>query len=130
MKNDAHRPCFIDQSLKWVWQYGSNNKGRAFRSLTLWTPWQSRGKGFKPRSQGEADVELLRQPQSLTRNLQKMIWKSRRFVGCSSGSKFKGGCQDTTVVAPSNVDFHPGPEVVVLVFKVAPAHDVLELLFC
>ena len=42
----------------------------------------------------------------------------------------QGGCQDTTVVAPSNVDLHPGPEVAVLVFKVAPAHDVLELLFC
>ena len=25
-----------------------------------------------------------------------------------------GGSQDTTVVAPSNVDLHPGPEVVVL----------------
>ena len=44
---------------------------------------------------------------------------SRRLV-------FIGGSQDTTVVAPSNVDLHPGPEVVVLSDGSSVAEDEEE----
>ena len=37
-----------------------------------------------------------------------------------------GGSQDTTVVPPSNVDLHPGPEVVVLSGGSSVAEDEEE----
>ena len=53
----SHRGCLHGTiTPRWMRRHGSVNKGRAFRSLTLWTPWQSRGRGFKPRSQGEAQT--------------------------------------------------------------------------
>ena len=85
---------------------------KLFRSVTLLTPWRSRGRGFKPRVKRRrrvvvssvSNTEIDRNPQCW------MIWNKSSLVVRPSRSSRRlvliGGYQDP----PSNVDLHTAPE--------------------